>query len=412
MVSINPEGGPEPLSRREQRAQAAPRRRRSGPSSGMPSPAPASRVDPAGGGAPSTVLDPVGVRAPGRVRSIRAPRPRHTFGPVSVSLLVGLQLAALVAVLVRMVSTPVHWVLLAMVATATVALVVPTRGGSVGTGVLRRLSFLTRDRVVGRASTESTGAALYPGLVVRSVRDHRGRNLGVAEWEQTATAVVAVSAEPGRPVRHELRHRVPLRAIHERLTAGDIPVEAVTVHMLIPAAGSSTGPVGPWWRGRRDVFVSVRVRPLEAREAIARRGGGRSGLDACLAAVTAAVVAEVRAAGLSADALDLEAVAGVIDLVAAPGARGMGTAGVGVAGMGAAAEATPWTEGRHEVTGPGGAHRSLVATRWRPGASDDQADLFLGLAGDPDADITVAVEVRRPRGAVGARPSGPQSRCG
>ena len=429
MVSINPERGPAPGSRRERRERSAADRRRSGPPSGMPPNRP-----PSARSAPVTVAAPqagsagslgaLGARtalpdAPGR--AVRAPRPRRSFGPVSVSLLVGLQVLALTAVLARMSTTPGHVALLGLLGGAGLLLAVPTRSGSLGTVVLRRLSFATRSRVVGAQASQgdplgaaggevasgepappesaampvgALGVSLYPGLVLRTVRDLRGRSLGVAEWSQAVTAVVAVSDLAGAPVRPDVRHRVPLTAIHDRLRSGDIPVDAFSVHVVIPASGLPSRAAGPWWRGRRDVFVSVRVRPLRAREAIARRGGGRRGVEACMAALTSALEAEVRAAGLAAQTLDADGLRRAIDVVAAP----FPTAAHGRTSPG---ELTPWTEGWSQVTGAAGVHRSLVCSGWRRCDAVGH-DRFLDLAGDAAAGVSVGVEVRLDPGEGGA----------
>lgn len=333
------------------------------------------------------------------------------IGPLPVSSLVGLEVVAAGGLLYRMASAPLHFVLLACGAALGLLLLVPMGGGSLGTTLARRVAFATRPRLAADERSTGPASALFAGMVLRPARDQRGRAFGVVEWAGTATSVVMVTPGDASPMRYAGPSPLPLSAIVERLAHSDIPLDALAVHTLSVSGNATTTPAATPWRGRRDLFLAVRLRPLSARAALARRGGGVRGVDACLAALTGAVAAEVRAAGLSAQTLDAEALQQALDDLAVPvvsPAASPGSPGSpGAPGSGLTQ--APWSESWSSVTGPANGHVSLIASAWHPGpttqasteAAPDATDLGLELGAPAGAAACTVLEIR-PAGAVAA----------
>ncbi len=387
MVSINPEGGPRPASRRDRRAAADP----------------AVHVAAVAAAATSGTARPRPTP-----RSLKAGRARRMIGPLPVSSLVGLEVLAAGGLLYRMASTPLHFVLLAGGAALGLLLLVPMGAGSLGTTLARRVAFATRPRLAADERSTGPASALFAGMVLRPARDQRGRAFGVVEWAGTATAVVMVTPGDASPMRYGVPSPLPLSAIVERLAHSDIPLDALVVHTLSVSGNATTAPAATPWRGRRDLYLAVRLRPLSARAALARRGGGVRGVDACLAALTGAVAAEVRAAGLSAQTLDVEALLQALDDVAVPvGTPGASPGSHGAPGGGSTL--APWAESWSSVTGPVNGHVSLIASAWHPGpttqapteAGPDATDRGLELGAPAGAAASTVLEIR-PAGAAAA----------
>ncbi|HEX2704453.1 MAG TPA: type VII secretion protein EccE, partial [Candidatus Lustribacter sp.] len=337
-------------------------------------------------------------------------------GPLPLASVVGLEIAALAALLARSAQRPVAGVLLALVGVAGLVLALPVRGAPLGTAVVRRLAFLSRSRVAAAGpgdvvapSASSLGAevpglpvglsTLFPGAHLRPVRDQAGRVFALAEWATTVGAVVRVGPVAGPLVHARTSTRVPLAATFDRSVGLGIPLDSITLLSLSSAASSqSAGPASPT-TGRQEVFLVVRLRPLDARSAIAARGGGQDGVRGALAALTSAVVAQVRSSGLAAEVLDVESLAALADA-----SVGSTTAATAVA----AGDLTTWAESWDDVTGPSASHRTFAAVEWNPAA--EVAD----WSGPPGFARAVATEVSpaagQPRVRVLTRVSDPTVR--
>lgn len=335
-------------------------------------------------------------------RLLRVERVRAGFGPISVSLLVGLELLVVAVVLWRMANTPVLIAILVMVGVVGLLLAAPTGGGPLGRWLMRRFGVLTGQRVV-ESETSSPGWGLFPGCRLRPIRDRSGNTVGVMEWAGTMTALITIAPGAGSLLRSRSLESLPLSTLLSRLARTGIPIDAVAVHSFVPAPVGVPAPGQPW-PGRRDVVVAVRLRPLAAHAAVEQRGGGRAGADAALATLVAGVAAEVRVAGFAARVLDADEAQRLLDFAVTLGQP--------------PDEAAPWAFTWNDVAGPSGTQRALLAAAWDPsaaralptvgggavgvGESDPGASVIAGFESAPDdrAGLDVPTDVVR---ALGAR---------
>lgn len=315
----------------------------------------ASATGPAPARAPGQAAGPIATST----RPVRARPMRRSFGPVPVAGLVGLQVLGVAVLLWPVATDLLRRVAVALLALVGLVLLVPIGAQTLAGAIGRRLSFVTRPRPAPPpVDARPVGLGLYPTVRLRTVRDHRGDVFGAAEWDQGVTAVVAVSYGRGPLLGPKRRPVVPVARLAARLAAASVPVDGLGIHTIVPGPPSAPPPPARW-SARRDVLLSVRIRPLAARDAVARRGGARAGVEAALAAAVGLVAAEVRAAGLTAEVLDVEALRSALDLAASAGAPVL-------AGPDPAGVATAWGETWADATGPGVTERSLLLTAWAP----------------------------------------------
>ena len=359
MAIVNPDRDVHLRSRRERRSEERGRR----------TDAPAAPLVTTPAAAPARGPD---VEDQGRPHPVRRVPPRRSLGWLPLSSLVGLEVLAVAALLALTTGGAAAYAALAVAGGVGLLLAVPVRGGSLAMAVLRRVGFAGRAKVatvppaarrLGEGAPDAVPAlhALFPGLAVTSARDHRGRAFGVALWGECATVVLTVSAAGGSLVHPAGSTRLPLPALLERVMASGIPVDALTV--LAVSAGAVDASVEPpptraaggAGVGHRVVHVALRVRPLDARAAVEARGGGSSGLHACLATLASGLEATLRDAGLAADLLDVEALTAALWSAVEPE----------LSGAPADASAT-WVESWLDVTGPAATHRTAAAHSWSP----------------------------------------------
>ena len=299
MVSIRPErtadapdpGTARPDSRRARREQARAGQARGGVPSLLPTMPGADRT-PAERGphVPAGPPGNQGAAEPGRARPssrrrVRARRPRASVGPVPVATLVWLEVALLAGATAVLAVDTVARAVAAGLAVLALVLAVPVGGVALSGQVARRVRFSGARRL---APTRATLA---------SARTRSGRVVGTLDHPPTVGVVIRVEAGRSRLVRVGGAPRVPLDRIVERLTSAGIAHDSVTLlHDLVPGADGRT-------------HLVVRVDPTRAREALEIRGGGRSGLEATLAALAGHVESVLRQADLAGETLDVDALA-------------------------------------------------------------------------------------------------------
>jgi hypothetical protein len=252
------------------------------------------------------------------------------------------------------------------IAVTGLLLLVTAGGTSPAAMAARQVAFLGRGTVAtARPDPEATAPpalrAIFPGLVLRRAHDRRGRPFAVAEWAGTATVILSVRPPDGPLVHARTVTQLPLAAIHDAVTASGVPVEAVTVTCVLPGSWRPA-PGDPPGTGQkvaqRTDLVSLRVRPFAAHSAITIRGGGRTGLDATLAALAALVRVTVAEAGLTGEALDVPAASAALLTALEPGHDHPADG----------SEAT-WAEAWAEISGPGTVQTSAAVTSWDPAGS-------------------------------------------
>ncbi len=397
---VNPDRDVHLRSRRDRRAgRRAPRTQ-----------APATPVLTAPDPARAAVVD-----APHGARPVRRVPPRHSLWGVPLSTVVGVEILVAAALLTPAASGTTAYAALGVAAVVGFALAVPVRGGSLAMAVLRRVGFALRAKV---ATTPSAAPrldqgvpdvlpalhTLYPGLVVSTARDHRGRVFGVAQWAEAATAVLTVSGAGGSLVHPAGSTRLPLAALHERVATSGIPVDALTVLAVSSGTGDASAstraevPSRGAGVGHRVVLVAVRVRPLDARSAVEARGGGTDGLYACLAALASGLEATLRDAGLGADLLDVEPLTAALWSVLEPELSGA-----------PAGSSSTRVESWRDITGPAATHRTVAAHAWDPTTSPDAVWSGPGLGRVVAAEL-LPTPSGRPSARILARVSEPTVR--
>lgn len=173
-------------------------------------------------------------------------------------------------------------------------LLLPVRGSEpLALLLLRRVRF-ARGRRVGLGRTEAA--------TVRLGRDSRGHTFGVVERYPTVSVVLRVSSTraPGLSVGGTT-HRLPLEDILSRLQNTSVPIDSVCVLRGTP--GQRVGEAGDSVVGTRHTDLAIRLVYADLPLAVAERGGGQVGLDACLSIVATLAATAVRSAGLEAEVL-------------------------------------------------------------------------------------------------------------
>lgn len=283
-----------------------------------------------------------------------------------------------------------------LVAVPGLVLLMTAGGTSPAAVAARRMVFLGRDKVATAlpdpdATTPPALRAVFPGLVLRGAHDRRGHPFAVAEWAGTATVILSVRQPDGPLVHARAITRLPLEAIHDEVAATGIPVEAITVTSVLPGSWqpAASDPPGTGRRvAQRTDLLSLRVRPLEARSAITIRGGGQTGLDATLAALTALVRVTVAEAGLTAEPLDVPTASAALQTVLEPSN----------AHPAGGSEVT-WAEAWAEISGPGTVQTSTAATSWDPAhlsgpaPADQVPDRVLATHVTPGSDGLAVVRI-------------------
>lgn len=256
-------------------------------------------------------------------RALRAGTGRARLGPIPVASVVGLELVLLGAFFL--------WrrdglILIALGAVALVLgalLVIPLSGSSVGGAMARRLGFALR-RHVGAGGAEHTR--------VRGARDHHAQGIGVLESAPCVSIAVRLRARRDRLIVDSRPIPVPVRAVLGLARDAGIPLDSLVT--LRRQTGDGTDGA--------EVLVVVRINPVQAADAILVRGGGRVGLDATMAALSAMVAHESARRGLEATVLTPDQLRHEVDGVLA----------------GVAAQPTLWTEAWSDVTTGSVSHRT------------------------------------------------------
>ncbi len=248
-------------------------------------------------------------------------------------LLVGLQLVVLGGYLLWRRDSLPGVVVGGVLALVGLVLFVPSGGVSLAGRMARRVGFALGSHV---------GAGVASRARVRSARDHDGHAFGVVEASPTVAAVVRITARRDLALVAGGSVAVPVRAVLDRAAAAGLPLDSlVTVHRSDPSAG------------RDEVLLILRLDPGSAGPAITMRGGGVTGVDAALAALTAIAVHEAHRAGLQAGALTPDELADELSLALA----------------GADLDPTRWTESWDELATGELTHRTLHLVALAPGRS-------------------------------------------
>lgn len=303
----------------------------------------------------------------GRSPWVRLPG-RRGIGPVSVVLVIGLELLVLGALVIRAVPSTPALVVGVLLAVLGVLLAVPYQGMSVGGWLLRRVRLAATPRV--RRAPEGARAtaplACFPDVTIQQVRTPRDAVFGVARWSGTAVAALELGRhrDAGRVAG---AHLVPLGAVRAGLRASGVELESVAL------VERSDGP-------ETSRVLALRLRPLGVPGVIEARGGGERGILATMATAVALTRSRLRDAGIPAHPLDRDAL--LAELLAqtdpAPGAEGTAA----------------WQGTWDGVVGPHLSHRVLVAR---------------GLAADADLALLRSGLRQRAVVEVGTGPDGPDA---
>jgi type VII secretion protein EccE len=165
--------------------------------------------------------------------------------------------------------------------------------------------------------------AFFRGATVWETTTHDGDRLGVVDWNDRCSATVEVR-QPGGILHGGAADTLPLARIVETLQERRLELDAVQIVSLTvlgqpaPGQAAAIGAAATELRsGRararnRNCYVTVRVDPGAAAEAIVARGGGRTGVGRLLATALSTICAAIGETALETRPLDGAAGARVI----------------------------------------------------------------------------------------------------
>lgn len=158
--------------------------------------------------------------------------------------------------------------------------------------------------------------AFFPGMTVWEARTHDGDRMGVVQWHGLCAASVRIGP-PATIVRsRNTTENVPIEQIMAALDGHDLSLDAVQVLTqtivgdrdtaltpMLPVAAAELFGNRPRLRNR-TAYVTVRIDPATAADAVAVRGGGHIGIARVLSAALSRIQATVRRTGLQVAVLD------------------------------------------------------------------------------------------------------------
>lgn len=302
---------------------------------GRVDPAPAPGPGPRRHGGAATTLRP---RPPRRVRH------GLTLFGLPVVVLVAVEVVLLCALLVGQRKLALTIVAVVVGAAVIVLGLVRVRSVRLGTWLALRAGYLLRQRETLVAAAEYTRggagngtadtadgaeggekldlapelAAFFPGMSVWEGRTHDDERMGVLQWHGTCAATVRIGPQVGMVRSRNTTADIPLETIMAGLDEQNLGLDAVQIltqtivgeqdqalSRLVPAAATELFGGRPRLRNR-SAFVTVRLDPATAAEAIAARGGGELGIARVLSAALSRVRSAAESAGLAAIVLDAD----------------------------------------------------------------------------------------------------------
>jgi type VII secretion protein EccE len=172
------------------------------------------------------------------------------------------------------------------------------------------------DREANAVDVAAELEAFFPGMTVWEARTHDGDRMGVVQWHGLCAATVRMGPPAGIVRSRNTADNVPIEAIMAALDQPDLGLDAVQVLTqtivgeqdagltpLLPAAAAELFGTRARLRNRAS-FVTVRVDPASAADAVSVRGGGNLGIARVLSAALSRVGAAAGQAGLEVGVLD------------------------------------------------------------------------------------------------------------
>lgn len=275
----------------------------------------------------------------GRVRPPRRRRSGLTLLGLPVALVVAVELIALCVLLVLAKNTVVTIAAVVIGVLVVALFLLRVRGNRVGTWLLIRAKYVFRHRETLVAAAEYGGGrgaevdridvppelhAFFPGMTLWEARTHDGDRMGVVQWYGTCAATARVSQVGGIVRYRNTSDDMPIQAIMSALEGHTVGLDSVQVltqtivgeldAQLTPLLGAANVELGsgPARVRNRSAFVTVRLDPSTAAEAITERGGGNLGIARVLSAALSRIEAAAGAGNLAVEVLDADEAGRVI----------------------------------------------------------------------------------------------------
>ena len=273
----------------------------------------------------------------GRPRAPHRQRAGLNLLGIPVATLVAIELILICALIVAQKKVLAGVIAIVVGVLIIIAALLRRRSIRIGTWITLRVAYLFRHKQTNVAAAEYAGGrrgesvegfddvdlapeieAFFPGMTVWEARTHDGERMGIVQWFGTCAATVRIGQRGGIVRTRNTTDNVPLEAIVGSLDGQDLGLDSVqvltqtivgeqdaTLTPLLAAAGAELG--GGRARVRnRSSYVTVRLDPSTASEAIGARGGGNVGIGRVLSAALSRIRAAVGERGLDTEVLDAD----------------------------------------------------------------------------------------------------------